>query len=368
MPLIGTETQQVGDRIRYHVECDWLKRDERLLGVTGTIDAGPAIVDGIQVDADNQGFHYFVSNGSLNQNFNVIFAQDTTRGELRYDHVAFSILTNGGFVTPPAGATGSILSIVGPTGPRGATGVTGNTGPTGATGYTGPLGTGPTGPQGVTGPTGSTGNTGPIGTGPTGSTGLQGPSGVTGSTGPLAVGTGPAGPQGIPGSTGAVGPAGPQGSIGPGGPGGPQGPQGIPGPQGPQGIPGPAGGGFGVSSNQQALGLVGSGSNNLGAAITLGAGTFELQAVAQLAGGSATLIGQSIIGVTPTAAPAFNFGDYTQSGSSSIVGITIVIASPVVYVAGPGTFAAILQTKFTGSGGGGVAVNATVKLTAHQIA
>src|SRR5260370_454105 len=146
--LLSRETQQVGDRIRRQITCDWLHIDERLTSVTATVDAGTAICDGINVAADGHSFFYYVSNGTFNDQFNVIFAQNTSRTQLRYDHVQFNIGTNGGDVVVSANQQ-LMLSIVGSTGPTGAVG---NTGPTGATGSTGAGATGPQGTQGVTGP------------------------------------------------------------------------------------------------------------------------------------------------------------------------------------------------------------------------
>lgn len=231
MPLRGTKTIQVGDRIRYHLDCSvWLSDDEILTGVTPTVDSGTAICDGIVIDADNKGFHYFVSNGSLDDQFNVIFAQSTSRTELRYDHIQFNVVTNGGSINN-GGMTGLMESIVGPTGPTGpgggGGGGTGMTGPTGPTGYVGVDGApGPTGPSGAdgspgvpgspgaTGPTGPTGDTGVQGsTGPTGMTGPTGPTGMTGATGDGS--TGPTGPTGSTGPTGATGATGVTGPTGP---------------------------------------------------------------------------------------------------------------------------------------------------------
>lgn len=253
MALLYRKTQQVGDRIRYTVECDsWLARDETLTSVTATVDAGPAICDGIVLHHTGRAFHYFVSGGSLNDQFNVIFAQNTTRGELRYDHVQFNIVTNGG-TTNLGGQTGLMLSIVGPTGS------------TGATGAGGPAG-GPTGPTGGAGATGGTGQTGPTGFGATGPTGL-------GATGPTGLGT-----PGAPGATGSTGPTGPSGSVGatgpvaPTGPTGNTGPAGLAGLAGAQGIPG-ADGNDGADSTtpgpQGPTGLAGAGGSNASSFIML---------------------------------------------------------------------------------------------------
>lgn len=234
--LRGTKVQQVGDRIRYHLDCHWLSDDETLSGVSATVDSGPAICDGIVIDADNRGFHYYVSNGFLDDQFNVIFAQSTSRGELRYDHVQFNIVTNGGTVNN-GDQTGLMLSIVGPTGPTGpgggggsGTGATGPTGPTGL-GETGPTGIGATGPAGI----GAQGPTGPDGApGPTGATGDVGPTGPTSSTGPTGA-AGDMGPTGAGGAVGATGPTGVSGALGP------TGPTGAAGATGPTGNTGPTG-------------------------------------------------------------------------------------------------------------------------------
>lgn len=201
MPLRARYTKQVGERIRYHLDCDeWLATGEVLTSVTATIDMGTAVCDGITIDQTNRGFWYFVSGGNLNDQFNVIFTQNTSRTELRYDHVQFNIGTNGGFTVD--GNSGNImLSILGPTGPTGSGGA-GPTGPTalGPTGATGAGSTGPTGPSGNAGASGNIGATGP--TGNTGAVGNTGPTGGSGSTGA----TGPTGATGATGPTGAVGP------------------------------------------------------------------------------------------------------------------------------------------------------------------
>lgn len=128
--LVGKKVQTVGDRLRYHVDCSsWLAIDEgeSLSAVSATVDSGPAICDDIVVDGDCLGFHYYVSNGSLDDQFNVIFAQTTSRSQLRYDHVQFNIVTNGGFASD-AGNLDLMISIVGPTGPTGADGSGSGTG------------------------------------------------------------------------------------------------------------------------------------------------------------------------------------------------------------------------------------------------
>ena len=232
--LIGQKIQAVGERIRYHVDCSsWLAIDqgESLTGVDATIDSGPAICDGIVVDGDKLGFHYFVSEGALDDQFNVIFAQTTSRLQLRYDHVQFNIVTNGG-IASNGGQTGLMISIVGPTGPTGPGG--GGTGG-GGTGFTGP--TGPTGYVGVDGSTGATGDTGS--TGPTGAQGTNGNEGATGPTGP----TGADGANGTPGANGATGPTGATGVTGPTGAVGATGPTGMTGfgATGPTGVTGPTG-------------------------------------------------------------------------------------------------------------------------------
>lgn len=120
MALVGKECKQVVERIRYHVDCDsWLDEGETLSGVTGLIDlCDGAVVDGIQIDHTYRGFHYFVTGGALNDQFNVIFSQTTSFGQTRFDHVQFNIGTNGGFVSDAA-TSQLMLSIVGATGPTG---------------------------------------------------------------------------------------------------------------------------------------------------------------------------------------------------------------------------------------------------------
>lgn len=266
--LLGKRVQIVNDSKTFTVRYrDWLKTGEVITGVNCIVDSGLATITDQDVSADGKSITFTLTGGTLNDEFNVVVAVETSYAQTRSDHVEFFVETNGGPVlqTPnttlmysiigptgigPTGPTGPITSLngftgqTGPTGPTGATGVTGNTGPTGfvgGTGYTGP--TGPTGDTGPTGPTGNTGNTGPLGTGPTGNTG---PTGPTGDTGPLGTGpTGPAGAVAATGATGNTGPTGPTGATGATGATGTAstvpGPTGNTGPTGPTGMTGPTG-------------------------------------------------------------------------------------------------------------------------------
>jgi Collagen triple helix repeat (20 copies) len=226
MGLLGNKVQQVGDNLRYHQLCDWVPTDDTIINVTATVDVGNAVVSNIVVDADGDGFHYFVTDNTLNDIFNVIFCQTTRRGQVRFDHVNFTIMTNGG--TVPS-STGQAITVLGPTGPVGPTGPSGGGGG-GGTGFTGP--TGPTG-FGATGAaaTGPTGATGFGATGPSGANGQIGSTGPTGNTGAQGAGgsVGPAGPTGSTGSQGSLGPSGPTGPTGSVGGGGATGPTGAPG-------------------------------------------------------------------------------------------------------------------------------------------
>lgn len=286
MSLLGNIQQQVGDNIRRRVQCEWIPDDDVLIGVSFTIDAGSATVTNVAVDADARSFHYFLQDQTLNDVFNIIFCQTTRRGQIRFDHVNVSIVTNGGVL--PSSGPGTVLSLAGPTGPTGsAVSATGNTGPTGpaagptgspgVAGATGPQGLpGATGPQGNAGSTGLQGNqgqTGPIGaTGPQGQgqTGSQGVAGVTGGIGPTGpVGAGATGPQGVAGVTGPqglAGPTGPQGNVGPIGPTGVAGSATNTGATGPTGNTGPTGfngtvGGIGPTGNTGPTGIAGSATN-----------------------------------------------------------------------------------------------------------
>ena len=235
--LLRTISQNVGERIRYIVDCDeWLGADETLASVVATIDAGTATVDGVQVlpATNDRAFCFFLNNGTLGDQFDVIFAQTTSRSQIRYDHYQVTIGTNVGQVIL-SGNQQLMLSIVGPTGATGATGA-GGAGPTGATG------------SGVTGPTGLQGNPGP-----TGNTGVQGVTGPTGSQG-IQGATGPTGQQGNPGTNGGVGPTGSPGIQGATGPTGTQGIQGVTGPTGAQGIQGVTG----PTGNTGSTGSIGS--------------------------------------------------------------------------------------------------------------
>lgn len=341
--LLYRKTQQVVDRIRYTVDCDhWLAHNETLTGVSAVVDSGPAICDGIGLHHTGRAFHYFVSNGTLEDQFNVIFSQSTTRGEIRFDHAEFRITTNGGYCQTAATNRELMLSIVGPTGPTGG-GATGPVGVTGPVGQTGPTGnTGPTGLTGATGPTGNTGATGAAATGATGVTGATGPTGIGptgpsgGPTGPTGVGpTGPTGPTGNTGSQGIQGNAGPQGI---------QGGQGLQGTQGGVGPTGPAG-----ASDTRVI-QSGSGTVNLPSNVAtpvaltnIGVGAWDVQCTISFASPSGVLQQNSIVGVsTQPNSYSLGLGSYVQDpiGQAS-TGQARVAASPMVRINGPLTVVAV---------------------------
>lgn len=378
--LLKRVDQQVGDRIRRHVECFWLTSDETLSSVTAQIDVGTAICDGLVIDADNQGFHYFVSNGALDARFNVMFRQVTSRGEVRYDHVHVTILTNGGDCVA-IGNTALMVSIIGPQGPTGATGggatgPTGTTGPVGAgvqgptgntgnTGNTGPQGTGPTGNTGQTGPTGFTGFTGPLGTGPTGNTGSTGSLGPTGVTGPSA---GPTGPTGL-GATGPTGNTGPQGiSIA-----GPQGATGLPGPTGGAGFTGPTGSNGDGRPYSSVSGSVTLFSQTAGPTVSLvlGAGNWDVEAVIAFNAPGGVNTSNSLCGVsTSPTSFSLGLGSYTQDNAAGAsLGIARVMTSPLVHVIGPVTLYAVAFMQATLAGGGATPTSFTASgvLTARPV-
>src|ERR1019366_7129652 len=182
---LGHKTQQVGDNIRYREERpdDWLADGEVLTSVTATI-VGSVTAAVTNILSGTRKFHYFVTSPTLNDNFNVVFCQNTSRGQVRYDHIGFLIVDNAGLaIGPSANQVQSIIGPAGPTGPAGS-GTGGGGGGTGFTGATGPTGVGAAGTSG-------TGYTGATGTGPTGSTGSDGATGSTGPTGPTGIqGTG----------------------------------------------------------------------------------------------------------------------------------------------------------------------------------
>lgn len=363
---IGAKVQQVGDRLRYHVDCDWLDEGEVLTAVSGVVDSGIAVCDGILIDGDNRGFHYFVSNGDLNAIFNIIFSQTTSRGQIRLDHVAFTIVTNGG-ATNGATGTGILLSILGPTGATGA-GATGPQGVTGPTGRTGPTGFGATGPTGITGATGPQGLTGPTGiTGATGPQGLTGPTAV-GPTGPAGGPTGPTGTSftGPTGAPGAAGTAGSPGATGPQGLAGPQGIQGIQGVPGSQGPTGPAGSPTGGRSYTAASGSLGL-SNNTAAAIctmTLGAGNWDVQATITFSqAATPNNYSNSICGVSTSASGfSLGLGSYTQDPIAQVGGQNRTMASPLVRVSGPITLYAVGSIAYSSAGS-----TASALLTARPV-
>src|ERR1035437_8913065 len=166
--VLGRKLQVVGDRVQYIVDCTpWLVAGETITAITCYVDQGTAMVDTTAIAADGLSYSFFLNNGTLGDQFNVIVEQTTSLTQIRYDHMEFFVETNGG-PTYVAGNTGLMLSIVGPTG----AGAPGSTGPIGPAGIEGPTGgtAGLTGPAGMAGPTGPTGG----GTGPTGSAGNAG--------------------------------------------------------------------------------------------------------------------------------------------------------------------------------------------------
>lgn len=146
MTVLGKYVQTVGDRSRHEYRATWLKPGETLVNVVYTVDQGTATVDGNAFSP--QAFWFYLNGGDLGDQFNVIVRQETSFGQIRYDHLEVFVETNGG-PTIIGGHTGLLLSLVGPPGP------------TGISGPTGPLGTGPTGPAGSASSTGATGPTGP---------------------------------------------------------------------------------------------------------------------------------------------------------------------------------------------------------------
>src|SRR6185312_13316056 len=122
--LLRTVTQNVGERRRYRVDCDgWLRDSETLSGVQATVDSGTATVNAVAVlpGAENRAFEFYLANGTLGDVFNVVLVQTTSYGQIKTDHIQFTIATNGGTVVVSGNAQ-LMLSIIGPTGPAGGGG------------------------------------------------------------------------------------------------------------------------------------------------------------------------------------------------------------------------------------------------------
>lgn len=150
MAVLGRYRQSTGARSRHEFRANWLKPGEALTEVTYTIDQGTATID--SSSHSSNAFWFFLNGGALGDEFNVIVRQETSFGQVIYDHLEVFVETNGG-PTIIGGNTGLMLSIVGPPGPTGATGPAGGGPSTGTTGPTGPTGSG--GFTGATGPTGA---------------------------------------------------------------------------------------------------------------------------------------------------------------------------------------------------------------------
>ena len=242
---------------------------------------------------------------------------------------------------PPPTTPVPIGSYIGPGQPPGI----GTQGPAGPQGPT----VGPQGPQGNEGTQGFQGNQGPQGT--QGNQGNEGPQGFQGNQGSQ----GPQGFQGNDGPQGFQGNDGPQGNEGSQGFQGPQGSQGFQGPQGFQGNDGPQG-------NDGSQGFQGPGiniSNFTDDRVLTSDGTpngANAEENLLFDGSLLTVIGDSIIGNSPTNAHTFSgnlyvnqnliiFGTFSASG----LNYPIVDGSPnqVLYTDGSGTLG------WTNSGGGG---------------
>lgn len=96
----------------------------------------------------------------------------------------------------------------------------------------------------------------------------------------------------------------------------------------------------------QNIGGVSSGVAAIFAGINLAAGLWDLQSIINLTPGATTFPGTILLGVTVTN-NNFNlgFGSYIQR--TGVQGFPTIDASPVVRVAGPGTFFAIAYASFT---------------------
>lgn len=117
--LLAHKILLIGDRKRVVVNYDsWLDQFERVTAAHCTVDQGTATVDTIAVAPDGRSISFFIHGGSLGDLFNVIIEADTSRTQIRFDTISFSVGTNGG-PTVVAGNTGLMLSIRGPTGPTG---------------------------------------------------------------------------------------------------------------------------------------------------------------------------------------------------------------------------------------------------------
>lgn len=345
---VGNVVQDVGDVIRYSIDYrSWLEQGEILDSVSFTVDAGSAVVTEVSYSPNQKAVYFFVGNGTLGDQFNVIACAVTNLGQTRYDHLHMAIGTNGGPVNL-ANNQALMLSIVGPTG---ATGTAGGAANTGATGYSGP--TGATGPAGLASNTGATGGIGP--SGPTGPTGFNGTVGGTGPTGASGISyTGPTGQSGISytGPTGASGTQGSAGTTGPTGPSGSQGTAGTPGSAGATGSTGSTGA-TGATGSTGATGAQGNASTvtgPTGAAGTNGAtgptgNPSTVTGPTGNAGAASTVTG-------PTGAQA-------NTGPTGATGTASTVTGPTGPTGSSGVATNTGATGPTGAAGAGGAVGAT---------
>src|SRR5208282_5021233 len=97
--LLGTIIQQVEASIQHAIDYrQWLQTGETLESVTFTIDAGMATVSNVSYSPAKTQVDFFLNDGTLGDQFNVIACATTSFGQVRYDHIQVYVETNGGAV------------------------------------------------------------------------------------------------------------------------------------------------------------------------------------------------------------------------------------------------------------------------------
>lgn len=123
--LLGQIIEVVGDKVEHTIDYSaWLARGETLASVSFTVDSGTATVTNVTLTPNQKAVRFYLSGGTLGDQFNVISTATTSIGQVKMDHIGVSVQTNGGPVFLSSNQT-LMQSIMGATGPQGMTGGTG---------------------------------------------------------------------------------------------------------------------------------------------------------------------------------------------------------------------------------------------------
>lgn len=90
--LLGRKEQNPGARQRIVISYrDWLAVGEQLTAVVCSVSAAPATVDTITLAPDKKSVSFFVDDGTLDTEFNVVVEATTNTTQVRYDRIDFVV-------------------------------------------------------------------------------------------------------------------------------------------------------------------------------------------------------------------------------------------------------------------------------------